>query len=245
MMRAAAKHLSPEQQRQLDRLLKIRARTTSESGAYAGEQANAQRLLDRKLQQQDLEQYKQLLEENIDASRATNYGASAWDGGTACNMAMISFLGEGQHTDFFSRLLNFVTKAHGVQGVTGKRSWGGARCVALGFIGRLPVVLDSALLCITAADLAFSYVQRFGRSQRQERLSGFMAGVDDGLPTARGEESLRAYQEAERAGRDWFGVRAGRSKKPVKRQGAAFENARAAGAGQRGKVRKTKALEGV
>ena len=245
MMRAAMKHLTPEQQRQLDRLLKIRARTTSESGAYAGEQANARRLLDQKLQQQDLEQYKQLLEENIDASRATNYGASAWDGGTACNMAMVSFLGEGQHTDFFSRLLNFVTKAHCVQGVTGKRSWGGARCVALGFIGRLPVVLDSALLCITAADLAFSYVQRFGRSQRQERLSGFMAGVDAGLPTARGEESLRAYQEAERAGRDWFGVRAGRSKKPVKRQGAAFENARAAGADQRGKVRKTKALEGI
>ena len=76
-------------------------------------------------------------------------------------------------------------------------------------------------------------------------MSGFMAGVDAGLPTARGEESLRAYQEAERAGRDWFGVRAGRSKKPVKRQGAAFENARAAGADQRGKVRKTKALEGI
>ena len=91
----------------------------------------------------------------------------------------------------------------------------------------MPVVLDSALLCITAADLAFSYVQRFGRSQRQERLSGFMAGIDTGLPAAR--EGPREYEEAESAGQDWFGVRARRSRNPMKRQGAAFENARASG----------------
>ena len=66
-----------------------------------------------------------------------------------------------------------------------------ARCVALGFIGRLSVVLDSALLCITAADLAFSYVRRFGSSQRQERLSGFMAGIDAEMPSAREGDRLR------------------------------------------------------
>ena len=109
----------------------------------------------------------------------------------------------------------------------------------LGFAGNLSTALDAAMLCITTADLAYAHAARFGNSRRQERLSGFLAGIDADFQ--HDKAALQARDEAEAMARQWFGVGAGRGG-PVKRWGAAFDEARAAGESQRGKVRRVKEI---
>ena len=87
--------------------------------------------------------------------------------------------------------------------------------------------------------MAFSHAARFGDSHRQERLSGFLAGIHADF--RHGEAALQARGEAETMARRWFGVKAGRAG-PVKRRGAAFDDARAAGETQRGKVRRVREI---
>ena len=64
----------------------------------------------------------------------------------------------------------------------------------LSFSGRLSTALDAAMLCITTADLAYSHAAQFGNSRRQERLSGFLAGIDADFH--HGEAALQARDEA-------------------------------------------------
>ncbi len=233
---AAAKHLTAEQRRRLDTLLKIRARTAS---SHAGEASNATRLLEKQLQQSGMEQYRQLLEDSINAARATKYSGSAWDAGSSCNKVQVTFIGEAKKTEFFVRLLRFVGKAQCCYCFSSKRRWASVMYVDLGFSGRLSAALDAAMLCITTADLAYCHAAQFGNSRRQERLSGFLAGIDADF--RHDEAALQARGEADAMAKRWFGVKAGRGG-PVKRRGAAFDDARAAGESQRGKVRRMKEI---
>jgi hypothetical protein len=239
MEKAAAESLSPEQKRHFDILLKLRARTTS---SYAGEADNATRILEKKMQLSGMEEMRNLLEQTINASRASRFSAGSWNAGSSCNRVQVSFLGEKRLTDFFLRLVRFSANAHSTFCFTGKRDWAGESHIELGFSGQLPVALDAAFLAITTADLALNYADGV-RSHKQEALSGFMEGLaSEKAQYCHGDMALKLYNEAEAAARMWFNVKGKGRKRSYKRRGAAFDAGRAAGERQRGKIRKTHAI---
>merc|ERR1719420_607642 len=239
MEKAATESLSPEQKRHFDILLKLRARTTS---SYAGEADNAARLLEKKMQLSGMEEMRNLLEQTINASRASRYSGGLWTAGSSCNRVQVSFLGEKRLTDFFLRLVRFSANAHSTFCFTSKRAWGGESHIELGFSGQLPVALDAAFLAVTTADLAFSYAREV-RSHKQESLSGFMEGLASEAPQySHSDMALKLYNEAEAAARTWFNVKGRGRKRSCKKRGAAFDAGRAAGERQRGKIRRTNAI---
>jgi hypothetical protein len=186
-----------------------------------------------------MEQYRHILQEGIDTARATKYSDGTWGAGSACNKVQVTFVGEAKQTEFFVRLIRFVSKAQCCFSFTGKRRWAGVKHVELGFSGNLSTALDAAMLCITTADLAYAHAAQFGNSRRQECLSGFLAGIDANCQ--HDVATLEARDEAAATARQWFGVGAGRGG-PAKRWGAAFDEARAAGESQRGKVRRVREI---
>lgn len=228
---AATKHLTAEQKRHFDTLLKIHARTTS---SHTGEATNATCILEKRLEETGMKQYRQLLEDTINVARATKYNCSAWDAGSSCNKVQVAFIGETKQTDFFMRLLIFVGKLKCCYCFSSKRHWAGRKYVELGFSGRLHGALEAAVLCIITADLAFFYAAQFVDSRRQERLSGFVAGIDGDVH--HDEAALRTRDEAEAAAKRWFGIRSS-GRCPMKREGAAFHDGCAAGKLRRKDIR--------
>lgn len=239
-MEKAAENLTPEQRKLFDTLVKIRDRTTS---SHAGEASNASKLLERqhaKLKDFGMEEVKDLLEASVNTSRAINFKEGCWSSGSSANMVQVSLLGEQKETEFFLRLLLFAGYAYGCYVFTDKRVWDGVRYVQLGFAGKLPAALDAAFLCITTADLAFSYVANYP-SERQDRLSGFMEGISSSTYMQQ-DIVTKDYEDAEKASQLWFNVAKSSGRYPCKRKGAAFEHGKAAGVMDKGKLRKTKAL---
>ena len=217
--------------------MKIRALTTS---SHCGEAYNANRLLQKKMEVMGMEEVRELLEDSVNATRAVRFAQGSWASGSAVNKVQVTFLSEKKRTDFFLRLLRFSANAYGCYCFSGKREWERVRHVELGFSGRLPFALDAAFLCIATADLAFTYADNFS-SQRQNRLSGFMEGISGNYDYS--NLALKEYEEAEGAAQMWFGVKTRRGRGPTKRKGDAFEEGRAAGEIEKGKKRKTRAID--
>ncbi len=229
----ASSSLSPEEKKRVERLIKIRARISS---SYKGEARNAEALYKKRLGEFGGE-INDILTESINVSRATRFGGGEWGSGSLVNKVSVSFMGYGQRTEFFRKLELFSGKAHGCVATHTKRKWNLSKHVELGFSGLLPCALDSALLCVTAADLAFSYAAPFRRNH-QALLSGFITGLSSDYVHA--DATNTELKKAREMASLWLGVTFSRSSRvPVKRRGEAFEQGRAAGISQKAKVRKT------
>jgi hypothetical protein len=145
-------------------------------------------------------------------------------------------LSEKKHTIFFDKLGRLAAKAHGSFYTHNKRLWGKEKHVALKFSGRLTTALESSFLAVIVADLAYGYVE--GLNKRQDRLAGFVEGIS--LKTD--NNSLNAMKEAEEAVRKWVRVKK-TAVRPVKRNGGAFEEARAVGEESERRLKKIKTLK--